>query len=123
MNGLNLINQVKDKDYQVEQILMVFVTVASEEEGKRIGSILVENQLAACVNMVPQIFSIFRWQGNIENEKEILLLIKTTENRVDALIDKVKEIHSYDVPEILAIPVFTGNKDYIDWVVEETKNG
>ena len=107
----------------MEQILMVFVTVASEEEGKRIGSNLVENKLAACVNLVPQIFSIFRWQGNIENEKEILLLIKTMENRVDALIAKVKEITSYDVPEILAIPVFTGNKDYIDWVVEETKNG
>ena len=107
----------------MEQILMVFVTVSTEEEGKKIGNILVENRLAACVNLVPQIHSIFRWKGNIENENEVLLLIKSTRERIDELVAKIKEIHSYDVPEILAIPVFAGNRDYIDWVLEETTNG
>ncbi len=107
----------------MEQILMVFVTVSSEAEGKKIGNILVENRLAACVNLVPQIHSIFRWKGNIENENEVLLLIKSTRERIDELVAKIKEIHSYDVPEILAIPVFAGNRDYIDWVLEETTNG
>ena len=107
----------------MEQILMVFVTVSSEGEGKKIGNILVENRLAAGVNLVSQIHSIFRWKGNIENKDEVLLLINSTRERIDELVAKIKEIHSYDVPEIIAIPVFAGNKDYIDWVLEETTNG
>lgn len=107
----------------MEQILVVFVTVSSEDEGKKIGMDLVNNKLAACVNLVPKIHSIFSWQGKIETEDEVLLVIKTTQERINELINKVKELHSYDVPEILAIPVFAGNQDYIDWVLDETANG
>ena len=107
----------------MEDILIVFITVPSQEEGERIGANLVESRLAACVNVIPQVSSIFRWQGKIEKENELLLVIKTTRDRMDELTSKIKELHSYDVPEILAVPVFAGSKDYIDWVQQETRNG
>ncbi len=104
----------------MENVLIVFVTVSSQEEGERIGSSLVESKLAACVNVLPQVSSIFSWQGKIEKDGEVLLLIKTTSERMDDLAAKIKEMHSYDVPEILAVPVFAGSRDYIDWVHQET---
>ena len=106
----------------MENVLIVFVTVSSQEEGERIGSSLVESKLAACVNVLPQVSSIFSWQGKIEKDGEIMLLIKTTSERMDDLAAKIKEMHSYDVPEILAVPVFAGSRDYIDWVHQETNS-
>jgi periplasmic divalent cation tolerance protein len=104
----------------MENVLIVFVTVSSQEEGERIGSSLVESKLAACVNVLPQVSSIFSWQGKIEKDGEVLLLIKTTRERMDDLAARIKEMHSYDLPEILAVPVFAGSRDYIDWVQQET---
>jgi periplasmic divalent cation tolerance protein len=105
----------------VEKPVVVFVTVPSQKEGERIGRTLVENRLAACVNIVPHLYSIYRWQGNIEEEGEFLLIIKTMPDRLSALIEKVKKIHSYSVPEIIAAPIVDGNPDYLKWVYEETR--
>jgi periplasmic divalent cation tolerance protein len=105
----------------VDKPLIVLVTVPSQKEGKRIGRKLVENKLAACVNIIPHLYSIYLWQGKIEEEGEILLIIKTMPDRLGELIKKVKKIHSYDVPEILVLPIIQGNQDYINWVHESTR--
>ena len=105
----------------MENPLIVLVTVPSQKDGERIGRNLVEAKLAACVNIIPHICSIFFWQGKVETEDELLLLIKTMPDRLDALIEKVKKIHSYDVPEILALPVAAGSSDYIKWVEQSTR--
>jgi periplasmic divalent cation tolerance protein len=105
----------------VDNPLIVLVTVPSQTEGERIGRMLVESKLAACVNIIPHLYSIYLWQGKIEEEGELLLIIKTMPDRLKNLIEKVKKIHSYDVPEILALPVIQGNQDYINWVHESTR--
>lgn len=105
----------------MENPVLVLVTVPSQTEGERIGKRLVVEKLAACVNIVPHLYSIYSWKGNIEEDGELLLLIKTMPDRLEKLIKKVKKIHSYDVPEILAIPTIHGNPDYIKWVQESTR--
>ncbi|MBY9010478.1 MAG: divalent-cation tolerance protein CutA [Candidatus Lokiarchaeota archaeon] len=94
------------------------VTVPNIEEGKKIANILVENRLVACVNIIQNVFSIYRWKGNIERENEVLLIIKTTERNSDLLIQKVKEIHSYSNPECVAFKIEKGSKKYLDWISE-----
>lgn len=94
------------------------VTVPNIEEGKKIANILVENSLAACINIIPNIFSIYRWKGNIERENEQLLIIKTTEKNSDLLIQKVGEIHSYSNPECIAFKIEKGSEKYLDWINE-----
>ena len=106
----------------MENPLLVLVTVPSQKEGVRIGKKLVEEKIAACVNIIPHLYSIYCWKGNVEEEGELLLLIKTMPDRLDDLIEKVEKIHSYDVPEILAIPTVRGNPDYIKWVQESTRS-
>jgi len=94
------------------------VTVPNIDEGKKIANILVESRLAACVNIIQNIFSIYRWKGNIERENEILLIIKTTEKNSDLLIQKVGEIHSYSNPECVAFEIEKGSEKYLDWINE-----
>lgn len=94
------------------------VTVPNIEEGKKIANILVESRLAACVNIIQNVFSIYRWKGNIERETELLLIIKTTEKNSDLLIQKVREIHSYSNPECVAFKIEKGSKKYLDWIDE-----
>jgi len=105
----------------VEQPVIVLVTVPSQKEGERIGRMLVESRLAACVNLIPHLLSIYRWEGKIQEEGEFLLMIKTTADRFAELREKVKRIHSYEVPEVLALPVLDGNTDYMEWVYRETR--
>jgi len=95
-----------------------FVTVPNIEEGKNIANILVESKLAACVNIIQNVISIYRWKGNIERENEMLLIIKTTENKCDLIIQKVREIHSYSNPECVAFKIEKGSKIYLDWINE-----
>ncbi|HDL18921.1 MAG TPA: divalent-cation tolerance protein CutA [Bacteroidetes bacterium] len=105
----------------MENPLLVFVTVPSQKEGERIGKKLVEQKLAACVNIIPHLYSIFSWQGKITEVDEILLLIKTMPDRFETLKQKIKKIHSYDVPEIIALPVVAGDRNYFEWVYESTR--
>ena len=95
---------------------IVLSTAGSTEEAHKIARYLVENRLAACVNIVPQIESIYRWQGEVESSSEWLLLIKTTSGNVPAVEAAIRELHSYDLPECIAIAIEGGSSRYLDWI-------
>jgi periplasmic divalent cation tolerance protein len=97
---------------------IVLSTAGSEEEARKIAHHLVDHQLAACVNIVPQIQSIYRWQGKVESGREWLLLIKTTAEQFSAVRAAISEIHSYDLPECISINIEDGSPDYLDWIGE-----
>ena len=100
--------------------IVVFVTCGSEEEAVNISNALVEERLAACVNLISPVRSIYRWEGKIWDEKEWLLIIKTQRKRFDEVEKKVKSLHSYSVPEIIALPIIAGSSSYLDWLAEMT---
>ena len=93
-----------------------FCTVNKIEEGKHIARILVENKIAACVNIIQNILSIYEWKEKIEEDDEYLLIIKTTEEKSDLLIQKIKELHSYDEPEIIGFKIDKGSETYLNWI-------
>ena len=95
---------------------IVLSTAGSTEEAHKIARHLVDNQLAACVNIVPQIESIYRWQGQVESSAEWLLLIKTSSGNVPSVEDAIRELHSYDLPECIAIVIDGGSSEYLDWI-------
>jgi periplasmic divalent cation tolerance protein len=97
---------------------IVLSTAGSADEARKIAGHLVENQLAACANIVPNIQSIYRWQGKVESSQEWLLLIKTTAEKVDDVRDAIRELHSYDLPECIAIAIEDGSADYLQWIGE-----
>jgi periplasmic divalent cation tolerance protein len=94
---------------------IVFTTAGSEEEARKIARALVDRRLAACVNIVPQMESIYRWQGKVDESREWLLLIKTSAALFPAVRDAVRELHSYDLPECIALNIADGNKEYLKW--------
>ncbi len=95
---------------------LVLVTVPSRDDGERIAAALVAEAVAACVNIVGPIRSIYRWNGEICRDDEHLLLIKTTESCYAALEARIKSLHSYDTPEIIAVPIERGSAEYLAWV-------
>lgn len=99
--------------------VVVLCTFANEEEALRIGSALVEARLAACVNLLPRIRSVYRWKGEIEYADEALLLVKTTQQGFPALRERIKKLHPYETPEIIAVPVIDGLADYLGWIREQ----
>ena len=101
--------------------IIVLITASSADEAARIGTALVDEHLAACVNVVPQIRSLFFWEGKTRDERETLLICKSRLQILDELISRVKALHSYTIPEILALPIVGGSSDYIAWMVEATK--
>jgi len=101
--------------------IIVLVTCGSEEEALKIANALVESRLAACVNLVAPIRSIYRWEERIWDEKEWLLIIKTQRDRFEDLEKKVKSLHSYSVPEIVSLPIVEGSSSYLNWITENTK--
>ena len=105
----------------MHDISLVLVTTGSEEEAAKIGRTLVEEKLAACANIVPHIRSIYRWKGKIHDEQEALILIKTRTSLFSALRNRIRELHGYEVPEIIASPISQGLQEYLDWVVTETE--
>lgn len=102
------------------QYCSIYITAGKEDEAHRIGRILIEEKLAACVNIHP-IKSIYRWEGNIEEETEVAMLVKTKAGLVDEVIKKVKELHSYEVPCIISLPIEKGYPDYLKWIEESTR--
>lgn len=100
--------------------IVVFITVADEEEARLISRVLLKQRKAACINIIPGVNSLFWWQEKIDSAQESLLVIKTRSALLDEVIQLVKEIHSYDVPEIIALPIIGGNKDYLEWIDNET---
>jgi periplasmic divalent cation tolerance protein len=104
----------------MSQELIVFVTASGEEEAARIGEALVTERLAACANIIPGIQSIYRWEGKVARDAELLLIIKTTSDRYDALERRVKELHSYTTPEVIAMRIEHGSADYLKWLRDST---
>lgn len=100
---------------------IVLSTAGSEEEARKIARHLVEHQLAACVNIIPQIQSVYRWQGKVEESREWLLLIKTTAEKLSHVSAAITELHSYDLPECIALSVDDGSAAYLDWIEHSTK--
>ncbi|MBI5307201.1 MAG: divalent-cation tolerance protein CutA [Planctomycetes bacterium] len=100
--------------------IIVFITTGSADEAKKIGKLLVEECLAACCTIIQPVESIFKWKDAIHVEQETLVICKTREELFDALEKRVKKLHSYEVPEIIAIPITQGSKSYLDWIVKET---
>lgn len=99
--------------------VVVLVTCGSTKEAKSIANALVRNRLAACVNILTSpVRSIYRWKGKVETAKEYLLLIKTSRRRFVALEKEIRRLHSYEVPEIIALPIAAGSKPYLKWLVE-----
>ena len=99
--------------------IVVLVTCGSAKEARKIARALVEQRLAACVNIFPTpVQSVYRWKGKVESAKECLLSIKTTRRRFAALQRAIRRLHSYDTPEIIALPIAAGSLDYLAWVAE-----
>jgi periplasmic divalent cation tolerance protein len=101
--------------------IIVLVTCGSEEEAVKIAHSLVEERVAACVNLISPVRSIYRWEGKIWDEREWILIIKTQKKRFEELEKKVKSLHSYSVPEIIGLPVVEGAPSYLKWVEEVTE--
>jgi periplasmic divalent cation tolerance protein len=101
--------------------LVVLVTAPSAEQAAALARALVEARLAACGNVVPGLRSIYRWEGQVRDEPEALLVLKTTRDRLEALRERLLALHPYDVPEVLALPVEAGSAAYLAWLAAETR--
>jgi periplasmic divalent cation tolerance protein len=102
--------------------ILVLVTCGSRKEARKIARALVERRLAACVNEIgAPVTSVYRWKGKVETAKEFLLVVKTTKERFAALRQAIGELHSYEVPEIIALAIVEGSRDYLDWISESVK--
>lgn len=102
--------------------IVVLVTVGSEQEAETIATALLEERLAACVNVTSPVRSLYRWEGRIADDREWQLVIKTQARLFKALAARVRALHSYNVPEIIALPVLAGTTDYVDWIQNETES-
>ena len=100
--------------------VVVLSTAGSREEAERIATALVDERLAACVNLVEQVTSIYRWRGEVERAAEVLLVIKTRRTRATALVARLRTLHSYDVPEAIVLPIVAGAAPYLRWVTTES---
>ena len=99
-----------------DDAIVVFMTAANGEEATRLAEMLVGAHLAACVQILPEMESVYRWQGKIERSSEVLLLAKTTRGKFDDLEREVRALHSYDTPEIVAVPIVAGSAPYLEWL-------
>lgn len=101
--------------------VVIFITTDKSEEAHTIAEALISNRKAACVNIVPGVSSYFWWEGKRESTQEYLLIAKTRASLLSQVIELIKKTHSYDVPEIIALPIIGGNRDYLEWIDKETK--
>ena len=99
---------------------IVLSTAGSKDEARRIAQSLVESRLAACVNIVPKVESVYRWENNVESSDEYLLLIKTTSSAFEEVRDAIKKLHSYDLPECISIEIGDAEEGYLKWLLEAT---
>lgn len=100
--------------------MVVLITAGSEDEAAKIARALVDDRLAACVNILPGIRSLFFWDNKVQDEREVLMICKTRQPIIEKIIKRVKELHSYTVPEIIALPIAAGSAEYLGWVRETT---
>jgi periplasmic divalent cation tolerance protein len=99
-----------------DDAIVVFMTAANGEEATRLAEMLVGAHLAACVQILPEMESVYRWEGKIERQSEVLLIAKTTRGKFDDLEREVRALHSYDTPEIVAVPIVAGSAPYLEWL-------
>jgi periplasmic divalent cation tolerance protein len=104
----------------IEEIV-VLITSPDEEEAAKIAGTLVDERLAACVNIIRNVRSIYRWEGKVQDDAEVLMVAKTRRDLFEKLKNRVKELHRYDVPEIIALPIVDGSEGYLNWIRETTK--
>jgi periplasmic divalent cation tolerance protein len=103
----------------MRDVVVIFCTCGTQDEALAIADSLVEARLAACVNILPPVHSIYRCQGKVETAHEFLLNIKTTQERFPAVRDRITQLHTYDTPEIIAMPVVEGSDKYLDWLRDQ----
>ena len=101
--------------------VIVFTTIGSTTDGHELASILVTERFAACVNVLPEMDSVYRWKGVVESERERQLIIKTTAGRVEGLKERLHEIHPYELPEFIVIELSGGSEAYLQWIASETQ--
>ena len=101
-------------------VAAVYTTIDNIQDARKIAKTLVEEQLVACVNIMPNIESIYRWKGKVEEDNEFILIAKTVDSNVEKTIRRIKELHSYELPDIIVLPIIGGLKDYLDYIVNET---
>jgi len=101
--------------------VMIYITTKNQNEAREIGEHLVNEKLAACINVIPNIESIYWWKGNVEKAEESILIVKTKKELVEKVIKRVKELHSYDVPCIDVITISEGNEDYFEWIEDSLR--
>ncbi|MCK4901730.1 MAG: divalent-cation tolerance protein CutA [Thermoplasmatales archaeon] len=101
-------------------VSVIYSTIDKIQDARRIAHTLVEEQLVVCVNIIPKIESIYRWKGKIENDEECVLIAKTTDKNVKKTIKRIKALHTYELPDIIVLPIIGGLKDYLDYINDET---
>ncbi len=100
---------------------LIYITCENDEEARRIGRALVKDRLVACTNAIPGMRSCYWWEGEVQESEEVVLLAKTRPDMVDAVLYRVRELHSYDVPCVVELPLARGNPDYLDWIEREVQ--
>jgi periplasmic divalent cation tolerance protein len=102
---------------------LVYMTAGSMDEARRIGAALVESRLAACVNILEKMNSLYVWQDQLQEDSEVVMIAKTTENKVPEIVAKVRSLHTYDLPCIVCLPVSGGHRPFLDWIAGEVGGG
>ena len=101
--------------------IIIFITASSSEEAQKIAKALVEEKLVACVNIIPQIKSIYWWEGKVCKDDEVMLISKTKQSLCTTIVDRVNALHSYEVPEIISFPISEGSPEYLSWIENVTR--
>ena len=99
---------------------VIYCTVPNEFSANLIATTLVDESLAACVNIIPSITSVYKWEDSVQTDNELMMVIKTQQNKFESVESRIKELHEYTTPEIIAIPIINASKEYQDWIVKET---
>ena len=101
-------------------VAIIYSTIADIKDAKKIANSLVEERLVACVNIIPNIHSVYRWKGKIESDNECVILAKTSDNNIKKVIKKIKSLNKYELPDIIVLPIIDGLKKYLEYIVNET---
>ena len=104
-----------------EDNVVIFITTGTDEEAHKVANMLLNQRKVACVNILPRVSSSFWWQDKLDSAQESLLIVKTRASLVNEIVSLVRKAHSYDVPEIIALPIVGGNPDYLEWIGKEVK--
>jgi len=104
----------------MDMVVAIYSTTSNVEDAKKIARVLVKEKLVACVNIIPKIESIYRWKNKIEEDNECVIIAKTTDKNIDKTIKKIKEVHTYEVPDIIVLPIINGLDEYLNYIKDET---